>query len=264
MFVCTANDLSAIPEPLLNRMEVIPISGYTVAEKVAVAKEYLLPKSSQELGLPMDQMNISTAQWKTIVNHYTSDVGLRELRQIIDKICRKIALRLVDNQPLPKQWTNKYIEELLGEGQPKPHFSVEPRVGRSVGLMLKSMVGHCCPIETQIYQGDPGFTATGNIDPQLEESIRIVFGLLKTRFKDYSIDSNLLFDYHFHIHFQNTNLYKTGTGWDLGVFVSIISTLLHIPLPGTLTFSGQLSLSGKILPVGGVSQKIIGRVTFRH
>ena len=257
MFVCTANDLSAIPEPLLNRMEVIPISGYTVAEKVAVAKEYLLPKSSQELGLPMDQMNISTAQWKTIVNHYTSDVGLRELRQIIDKICRKIALRLVDNQPLPKKWTNKYIEELLGEGQPKPHFSVEPRVGRSVGLMLKSMVGHCCPIETQIYQGDPGFTATGNIDPQLEESIRIVFGLLKTRFKDYSIDSNLLFDYHFHIHFQNTNLYKTGTGWDLGVFVSIISTLLHIPLPGTLTFSGQLSLSGKILPVGGVSQKLL-------
>jgi ATP-dependent Lon protease len=123
--------------------------------------------------------------------------------------------------------------------------------------MLKSMVGHCCPIETQIYQGDPGFTATGNIDPQLQESIRIVFGLLKTRFKDYSIDSNLLFDYHFHIHFQNTNLYKSGTGWDLGIFVSIISTLLHIPLPGTLTFSGQLSLSGKILPVGGVSQKLL-------
>ena len=116
------------------------------------------------------------------------------------------------------------------------------------------MVGHCCPIETQLYQGNPGFTATGNIDPQIEESIRIVFGLLKTRFKDYSIDANLLFDYHFHIHFQNTNLYKTGTGWDLGIFASIISTLLHIPLPGTLTFSGQLSLSGKILPVGGVSQ----------
>ena len=123
--------------------------------------------------------------------------------------------------------------------------------------MLKSMVGYCCPIETQIYQGDPGFTATGNIDAKLEESIRIVFGLLKTRFKDYAIDSNLLFDYHFHIHFQNTNLYKSGSGWDLGVFVSIISTLLHIPLPGTLTFSGQLSLSGKILPVGGVSQKLL-------
>ena len=102
--------------------------------------------------------------------------------------------------------------------------------------MLKSMVGHCCPIETQIYQGDPGFTATGNLDPKLEESIRIVFGLLKTRFKDYSIDPNLLFDYHFHIHFQNTNLYKSGSGWDLGIFVSILSTLLHIPLPGTLTF----------------------------
>jgi ATP-dependent Lon protease len=81
--------------------------------------------------------------------------------------------------------------------------------------------------------------------------------LLKTRFKDYSIDPNLLFDYHFHIHFQNTNLYKTGTGWDLGIFVSIISTLLNIPLPGTLTFSGQISLSGKILPVGGVSQRLL-------
>ena len=257
MFICTANDLSAIPEPLLNRMEVILIPGYTVSEKVSVAKEYLLPKSCKELCLPIEQMTLSTPQWKEIVNLYTSDVGLRELRQIIDKLCRKVALRLVDNQPLPKKWTQTFIEELLGEGQPKPHFSIEPRVGRSVGLMLKSMVGHCCPIETQIYQGDPGFTATGNIDPQLQESIRIVFGLLKTRFKDYSIDSNLLFDYHFHIHFQNTNLYKSGTGWDLGVFVSIISTLLHIPLPGTLTFSGQLSLSGKILPVGGVSQKLL-------
>jgi ATP-dependent Lon protease len=257
MFVCTANDLSAIPEPLLNRMEVIPISGYTVDEKVAVAQNYIFPNACKDLGLPIDQMSINKKQWTSIVNLYTSDVGLRELRQVIDKLCRKIALRMVENQDLPSEWNNKTIESLLGEGDPKPRFSIEPRVGRSVGLMLKSMVGHCCPIETQIYQGEPGFTATGNIDPKLEESIRIVFGLLKTRFKDYSIDANLLFDYHFHIHFQNTNLYKTGSGWDLGIFVSIISTLLHIPLPGTLTFSGQLSLSGKILPVGGVSQKLL-------
>ena len=130
--------------------------------------------------------------------------------------------------------------------------------------MLKSMVGYCCPIETQIYQGEPGFTATGNLDPKLEESIRIVFGLLKTRFKDYSIDPNLLFDYHFHIHFQNTNLYKSGSGWDLGIFVSILSTLLHIPLPGTLTFSGQLSLSGKNTSCGWCIPKITGRITFRY
>ena len=176
---------------------------------------------------------------------YTSDVGLRELRQVIDKLCRKMALKLLDDGTYPKKWNESLIVKLLGEGEPKPSFSVETRVGRSVGFMLRSMVGHCCPIETQLYQGNPGFTATGNIDPQIEESIRIVFGLLKTRFKDYSIDANLLFDYHFHIHFQNTNLYKTGTGWDLGIFASIISTLLHIPLPGTLTFSGQLSLSEK-------------------
>lgn len=257
MFICTANDLNAIPEPLRNRMEIIPIPGYTIAEKVSVANDYLLPKACKEFGLPKDKMVISKSLWTTIVNLYTSDVGLRELRQTIDKLCRKIALRIVDNETVPKKWSEPFIEQLLGEGDPKPRFSIEPRVGRSVGLMLKSMVGHCCPIETQIYQGDPGFTATGNLDPKLEESIRIVFGLLKTRFKDYSIDPNLLFDYHFHIHFQNTNLYKSGSGWDLGIFVSILSTLLHIPLPGTLTFSGQLSLSGKILPVGGVSQKLL-------
>ena len=112
-----------------------------------------------------------------------------------------MALSIVDEQSLPKKWTEKVVEGMLGEGQPKPRFSIEPRVGRSVGLMLKSMVGYCCPIETQIYQGDPGFTATGNIDPKIEESIRIVFGLLKTRFKDYAIDSNLLFNHHFHVHF---------------------------------------------------------------
>jgi len=257
MFVCTANDLTAIPEPLLNRMEVIPISGYTVSEKISVAMEYLFPRVCKEFGLPIERMGISQSLWKMIVTLYTSDVGLRELRQVIDKLCRKMALRLVDHANIPAEWTEGFIEELLGEGQPKPMFSIEPRVGRSVGLMLKSMVGICCPIETQLYQGEPGFTATGNIDPQLEESIRIVFGLLKTRFKDYSIDANLLFDYHFHIHFQNTSMYKMGAGWDLGIFVSIISTLLHIPLPGTLTFSGQLSLSGKVLPVGGVAQKLL-------
>ncbi len=257
MFICTANELKAIPEPLLNRMEVIPIPGYTVSEKVSVATDYLFPTMCKDLGLPINDIKIPNDLWTFIVSLYTSDVGLRELRQIIDKLCRKIAFSLVDQQSLPKQWDEAIIEQLLGEGQPKPSFSIEPRVGRSVGLMLKSMVGYCCPIETQIYQGDPGFTATGNVDPKIEESIRIVFGLLKTRFKDYSIDSNLLFDYHFHIHFQNANLYKTGAGWDLGIFVSIISTLLHIPLPGTLTLSGQLSLSGKILPVGGVQQKLL-------
>ena len=257
MFVCTANDLGAIPEPLRNRMEIIPISGYTVSEKVAVAQNYIFPKICTDLGLPISDMPITESLWKTIVHLYTSDVGLRELRQVIDKLCRKIALRIVDGTGIPTKWNTKLIESLLGEGEPKPKFSVEARVGRSVGLMLKSMVGYCCPIETQIYQGDAGFTATGNLDPKLDESIRIVFGLLKTRFKDYSIDPNLLFDYHFHIHFQNTNLYKTGTGWDLGIFVSIISTLLNIPLPGTLTFSGQISLSGKILPVGGVSQRLL-------
>jgi ATP-dependent Lon protease len=257
MFVCTANDLNAIPEPLLNRMEVISIPGYTISEKVFVAKDYLFPSTCKMLGLPIKKMNISISLWTTIVSLYTSDVGLRELRQIIDKLCRKIALRMVENDTIPKQWDDLLITKLLGEGKPKPSFSIEARVGRSVGLMLKSMVGYCCPIETQLYQGLPGFTATGNIDAQLEESIRIVFGLLKTRFKEYSIDSNLLFDYHFHIHFQNANVFKTGIGWDLGIFVSLISSLLHIPLPGTITFSGQLSLSGKILPVGGVSQRLL-------
>ena len=90
---------------------------------------------------------------------------------------------------------------VIRRGEPKPKFSVEARVGRSVGLMLKSMVGYCCPIETQIYQGDAGFTATGNLDPKLDESIRIVFGF-KTRFKDYSNRPKPTIDYHFHIHFQ--------------------------------------------------------------
>ena len=257
MFVCTANDLSAIPDPLRNRMEIISISGYTVAEKVEVAKSYLFPSICKDMGLSTTLISLNDAQWASIVDLYTSDVGLRELRQVIHKLCRKLALKMVEKSPMPTQWTQSLIEELLGEGQPKPDFSVDPRVGRSVGLMLRSMVGYCCPIETQIYQGEPGFTATGNIDPSIKESIQIVFGLLKTRFKDYNIDPTLLFESHFHIHFQNTNVYKTGAGWDLGIFVSIISTLLHIPLPGTLTFSGQLSLSGNILPVGGVSQKLL-------
>jgi ATP-dependent Lon protease len=256
MFICTANNLDAIPAPLLNRLEVIPISGYTVAEKVVVARDYLFPKACKEVALP-DTVQLPDKLWASLVHLYTSDVGLREIRQVIDKLCRKLAFLTVNNRPIPEKWTQSVCEFLLGEGQPKPSFSVAPRVGRSVGLMLHSMVGYCCPIETQIYQGNPGFTATGNIDPSLEESIRIVFGLLKTRFKDFKIDPNILFDYHFHIHFHNTNLYKKGNGFDLGVFVSIISTLLHIPLPGTITFSGQLSLSGKILPIGGVSQRLL-------
>jgi ATP-dependent Lon protease len=255
MFVCTANDLSAIPDPLLNRMEVIPISGYTVAEKVAVAQDYIFPMLCESFGLPIQKNAVSTALWTSMVQQYTSDVGLRELRQMIDKLCRKMALKWVEGDAIPKIWTESFVTSLLGEGVPKPTFSAETRVGRSVALMLASMGGYCCPIETQIYQGDPGFTVTGTIDPKLDDAIRIVFGLLKTRFKEYAIDANLLFDYHFHIHFQAPNVYKTGMGWELPIFVSIVSTLLGIPLPGNLTFSGQLSLSGQLLPVGGVSQR---------
>ena len=115
MFICTANDLNAIPEPLRNRMEIIPIPGYTIAEKVSVANDYLLPKACKEFGLPKDKMVISKSLWTTIVNLYTSDVGLRELRQTIDKLCRKIALRIVDNETVPKKWSEPFIEQLLGK-----------------------------------------------------------------------------------------------------------------------------------------------------
>lgn len=256
MFVCTANDLSKIPDALRNRMEIIPIPGYSIDEKAQVAESYLFPTLCQQIGLSIHDIQLPRNLWLFIVNTYTSDVGLRELRHIIHKLCRKLAVSIVNKKPLPKKWTESTVQSLLGEGQPKQNFTIEPRIGRSVALTLQSMIGYCCPIETQIYQGKNGFTATGANHPSIHDAIRVVFGIIKSRFTDYSIDPTIVFNQHFHIHFQQSTMqYSDTSGLDLAIFVSIMSTLLNIPLPGTITFSAKLSLSGQLLPIGGVPQK---------
>jgi len=257
VFICTANELDQIPGPLLNRLETLEIPGYSSEDKLELSQQYLIPKLQKQNGITQSDIAIPKKTVQYIIEHYTTDVGLRQLDRHFQAIYRKVALRKLRGDYIPRNLKQEEVSAFLGQPIPKPSISKESVVGRSVALYSVGMIGQTLPIEVVILKGTGRVISTGNIDPLLRETLLTVLSQLKHNASKFKIDEESFSLHDFHIHFRKPEFLKKGEGWGLAIFAAILSSILEIPLSPQMAFAAQVSLLGQALPTRDIEQKLL-------
>lgn len=266
VFISTANDLESIPTPLLNRLEIIEISGYSSDDKCALSESHLIPLLRQNSGLSKDDVRLSKRCIRYIIDHYTTDVGLRQLNLLFQGIFRKIALKKLRKESYEPSLKPDHIPLYCGPPLPKPGIGNDAVVGRSTALFSDSMVGQVLPIEVVVLKGAGRIISTGNIDPLLRETLLTAISYLKFKAETFNLEESHFSLHDFHVHFRKPDLLKKGEGWGLAIFAAIVSAVCQIPLDPRVGFAAQISLLGKVLPTRDIEQKLLAasQLGLRH
>jgi ATP-dependent Lon protease len=259
LFIATANNLSTIPRPLLDRMEVIELNGYIEEEKLAIAQRYLIPRQLKEHGLSAKQLKISKSAIRKIITGYTREAGVRSLEKTVAKICRKTAARIAKGDSVKESVIVSNLEKVLG-----PvifHDEVRARVqvpGVAPGLAWTPVGGEVLFIESLRVEGKgQKFQLTGQLGEVMTESAKIALSLVKARAKKFKIDPGQLEHSEIHIHMPAGAVPKDGPSAGITIAVSLISLFKGVRVKPGLGMTGELTLTGKVLPVGGVRDKIL-------
>ena len=262
MFIATANNINAIPRPLLDRMELIEVGGYITEEKVEIARRHLLPKAKADMGLDADNSpKVGKEALEFIIERYTRESGVRGLEKQISKLLRKVALNVArgtDDQ-LPKTITPACVEKLLGN----PPFNRNKYQGNRdagvvTGLAWTSVGGEILFIETSLSQGKGGkLTLTGNLGDVMKESAMLALEYIKAHADLLGIDMRIFDNYNIHIHVPEGAVPKDGPSAGVTIATSIASALTQRTVRDKLAMTGEITLRGKVLPVGGIREKIL-------
>ncbi len=258
MFVATANYFYDIPWALRDRMEVIPISGYTIEEKIEIAKRHLIDKQLKEHGLKPDDVKIGKKQLKKIIESYTRESGVRGLDKMIAKVVRSIAKSIAMDESYHKKLDNKDIEKILG----KPKFSISEYednkvVGVVTGLAWTRVGGDILFIESILSKGKGQLSLTGNLGQVMKESAQIALAYIKAKSKKFGIDPEMFEKYQIHIHVPEGATPKDGPSAGITMLTSIVSSFTGRKVKPHLAMTGEITLRGKVLPVGGIKEKIL-------
>ena len=265
MFVTTANSLK-IPIPLLDRMEVIHISGYTEDEKIKIANNYLIPKQKQDNGLKLDELSIQNNALRDIIRRYTREAGVRNLEREIAKICRKtvkqILLRAKDAKDIAMSQTSKItpakLQQLLGVWRYR--FGAtdgEDRVGQVTGLAWTEVGGELLTVESTIVPGKGNTTHTGQLGAVMKESIEAAMSVVRSRSDLLGIKNEVFQENDFHIHVPEGATPKDGPSAGIAMCVALISILTNIKVRSTVAMTGEITLRGEVLPIGGLKEKLL-------
>ncbi len=260
MFITTANQLGTIPGPLLDRMEVIHLAGYTENEKTKIAQQYLIPRQLRENSLLPKEINFSDEAIFNIIRMYTKEAGVRNLEREIGNICRKIATQITEVKDFPKDITPKVIRELLGK--PK-YFETEEIIRRTshpgvaIGLAWTPVGGDILFIEATKMKGNKSFTITGSIGKVMQESAQIALSLVRSKAEELKIDPEIFSSTEIHLHVPAGAQPKDGPSAGITMFSAIVSLFTDQLIKPDLAMTGEISLKGQILPVGGVKEKVI-------
>ncbi|MCB0593724.1 MAG: endopeptidase La [Lewinellaceae bacterium] len=259
LFITTANQLDTIPGPLLDRMEVIRLAGYITDEKIQIAKQYLLPKQLREHGFEQDEIQVSDEALKEIIENYAREAGVRNLEKHIRKIIRKATLKLAENEEVKFQVGKEDIESLLG----KPIFNTEklynkPLPGVALGLAYTSLGGATLYIEANgIRSKSPGFKQTGQLGDVMRESSEIAYSYIRSRIAEMEAHRDY-FDHHsIHLHVPAGATPKDGPSAGVTMALALYSLATGQPVRDDIAMTGELTLTGKVLPIGGVKEKTI-------
>jgi len=258
MFVCTANTLN-IPAPLLDRMEVIRIPGYTEDEKTKIALKYLVPKQLKENGLKKKELNITESAVRDIIQHYTRESGVRSLEREISKICRKVVKSLLLKPRKSRVMaTAKSMEKYLGVRRFR-YGKAEDRdqVGQVTGLAWTEVGGELLTIEAAVVPGKGKLTHTGQLGEVMTESIQAAMTVVRSRAKAWGIEEGFHQKLDVHVHVPEGATPKDGPSAGVGMCTALVSALTDIPVRADVAMTGEITLRGEVLPIGGLKEKLL-------
>ncbi len=259
MFIMTANTLDTIPPALLDRMEVIEIPGYTHEEKLNIAKKHLLPKQREAHGLTASQCSVSTDVLEYVINHYTREAGVRTLEREVAALCRKAVVELSKN---PEQTKVKFTVEKLPDylGAPKYLYDEsvnEDTVGLATGLAWTAVGGETLSIEVAAMPGNGQTVLTGHLGDVMKESATAGITYVRSMAKQYGIEDSFFKNNDIHIHVPEGAIPKDGPSAGITITTAVISKLTGIPVKGTVAMTGEITLLGRVLPIGGLKEKML-------
>ena len=266
-FICTANTLETIPAPLIDRMEILTLAGYSLEEKLEIAWRYLLPRQVARSGLLADQLPLSDGALRAIVSHYTHEAGVRQLERMIGQVARKVARQVAMQETLRESLEAGDLDELLG---PETHLPEEARQnlapGIAAGLAVTPAGGDVLYIEAQLLPGGKGLTLTGQLGEVMRESAEIARDLLWAAAGRLDVKTKSFESDGMHVHVPAGAIPKDGPSAGTAVAAALTSLLTHKPVRSDTAMTGEITLAGLVLPVGGVKEKVLAarRAGFRR
>ena len=255
LFICTANTLDTIPQPLLDRMEVIQFRGYTPIEKLQIAREHLVPKSMEAMGIVPNQMTISDEALETLISDYTMEGGVRGLRKRIDGLCRSLAVKVATDPDTKVEVTPDVVREEI-DARPIRHDSIlpEPAVGVVTGLAWTPVGGDILYIETKLMPGKGELIITGQLGDVMKESARIALSVVTSMFPQ---EAKKLKDHNIHIHVPAGATPKDGPSAGVTLTTAIASLLTERVVDSHIGMTGEVALRGAVMPIGGLPEKLM-------
>jgi len=264
MFITTANDASAIPAPLYDRMDVIHLPSYTAEEKKRIAQRHLLKKQLRKHGITAKQLRVSPTAMSKIIECYTREAGVRTLERTLATLCRKTAKELVEGSAQAVSVTPKNLEEYLGTPKYKPENDRhEDMVGVVNGLAWTAVGGETMPVEVAILDGTGKVELTGNLGDVMKESARLAVTYVRSRANDWHIPADFYKTKDIHIHVPEGAVPKDGPSAGVTMTTAIVSALTGIPVKGDVAMTGEISLRGRVLAIGGLREKTMAAYTHR-
>ena len=258
LFIATANDVQGIPRPLLDRMELIEIAGYTENEKEHIAKEHLIPKQMEENGIEKGKLTIQSAALKKIINNYTKEAGVRNLERTIGQICRKTARLIMEEDKKKVTVTSKNLSDFLG----KEHFNYlmankKDEIGISRGLAWTQVGGDTLQIEVNVLPGKGELMLTGQLGDVMKESAQAGITYIRSIASDYKVEPEFFQENDIHVHIPEGAVPKDGPSAGITMATAILSAIIKKPVRADLAMTGEITLRGRVLPIGGLKEKLL-------
>jgi ATP-dependent Lon protease len=260
LFICTANQLDTIPGPLLDRMEIIELTGYTEEEKVNIAIKYLIPRQIKENGISDERIEFPKDSVHLIARHYTREAGVRKLEQQIGTVCRKVARKIAEGHTEKVVITPEIVHEFLGGIKVRVDTEIAERTKRAgvaVGLAWTPAGGDVLFIEANKMKGKGGFTITGQIGDVMKESMQAALTWVRSNAASLGLDEDFTKDTDLHIHVPAGAIPKDGPSAGVTMATALVSLLTNTPVHPLTAMTGEITLSGNVLPVGGIKEKFL-------
>jgi ATP-dependent Lon protease len=259
MFICTANVLHTIPQALRDRMEVLQLAGYTELEKIQIAQKFLAPKAVEGAGLTSENITFTEAAFSTVVQRYTREAGVRNLEREISSICRKIARKVVvEGKTFSEEITPDKVTQYLGVPRFRNTMAEETNeIGVATGLAWTEVGGEILVTEATLMSGKGHLTLTGKLGDVMQESAQAAMSYVRSKAEEYGIAKDFNKRTDVHVHVPEGAIPKDGPSAGITLATALVSALTRVPIRKDVAMTGEITLRGKVLPIGGVKEKVL-------